>query len=107
MAPQCCRGGYSSSVCEAFEALMEPRFFDKDGCVNSDGRRLLERLLRMLLEEEPGLRRRVARVRRHPCIEEITGLAEASFYACSTGELVERALGLWTPYRLRLGGRLV
>ncbi len=50
-------------------------FFHGD-YVNSDGRRLLEELLRMIIYEHPEFRRRVYRVRRDPSIYNILKLVE-------------------------------
>ncbi len=79
----CCRPGYRGELCSLYEALVSRReLFSRDGCLNSDGRRLLETLLRLLLEERPEYRRLVRRVRRSPCLEELARLAGLSFYAC-------------------------
>ncbi len=42
--------------------------------INSDGRRLLEEILKIILEQYPYYRRRVYRVRRDPCIYNIVKL---------------------------------
>ncbi|AEM38537.1 hypothetical protein Pyrfu_0668 [Pyrolobus fumarii 1A] len=52
----------------------ERRYWDKRDCLNSDGRRLLHAATKALLDEEPGLRRLVYRVRRSPCIDNVRRL---------------------------------
>lgn len=51
------------------------KFFSGD-YVNSDGRRLLEEILRMIVYEHPEYRRRVYRVRRDPNLYNILKLGE-------------------------------
>ena len=55
----------------------ERRYWDRFDCLNSDGRRLLHAATKEILEEEPGLRRLVYRVRRDPCISSVEKLLEA------------------------------
>ncbi len=43
------------------------RYWDRFDCLNSDGRRLLHSITKVLLEEEPWLRRMVYEARREPC----------------------------------------
>ncbi len=64
--------------------------------LNSDGRRLLEVLVRMLLDEAPWLRRLVYIVRREPTLDKILRLGE-EFYACDPYQLLSGRLGL-NPY---------
>ncbi len=55
----------------------ERRYWDRFDCLNSDGKRLLHAATKEVLEEEPGLRRLVYRVRRDPCISSVERLLEA------------------------------
>ncbi|ALL00262.1 hypothetical protein Pyrde_0212 [Pyrodictium delaneyi] len=98
MATKCCRGDYPPEACRLIEALLKgySKYFSND-VLNSDGRRLLERLVRLLLETNPGLRRLVYRVRRNPTLEMILRLAE-EFYLCDARALAAEALGLYQPY---------
>ena len=80
----CCRPGYRGELCSLYEALVSRRsLYDRNGCLNSDGRRLLETLLRLLLEEHGEHRRLAHRARRSPCTEELEKLGLLSFYSCS------------------------
>jgi len=98
----CCRRGYRRELCEIYEALASRReLWDKGLHLNSDGRRLLEVLARLLLEEHPEHRRLVARARREPSWERLRRLAGLSFYRCPTPEAPPWLL---QPYRYRLGG---
>ncbi len=51
----------------------QDRYFSR-GVLNSDGRRLLEKLIRVLLEEKPWARRVVEKVRRDPTLENVVRL---------------------------------
>ncbi|MCD6195963.1 MAG: hypothetical protein J7J82_04175 [Staphylothermus sp.] len=52
------------------------RQYFHNGYVNSDGRRLLEEILRMMMYEHPEFKRRIYKVRRCPSIENILKLGE-------------------------------
>ena len=96
MAGGCCRRGYRRELCEIYEALTSRReLWSKDLYLNSDGRRLFEVLLRLLLEEHPEHRRLVARARREPSWRMLARLAELSFYHCPPPETPP---WLQTPY---------
>jgi hypothetical protein len=49
-------------------------YFDRYGYANSEGRKMLERALHIILEEEPSLRRLAYRVRRDASLEAIRKL---------------------------------
>ncbi|ABN69511.1 hypothetical protein Smar_0399 [Staphylothermus marinus F1] len=51
------------------------RFFHGD-YVNSDGRRLLEEILRMIMYEHPEYKRRIYKIRRDPSLYNILKLGE-------------------------------
>ncbi|BEP18322.1 hypothetical protein PYJP_16740 [Pyrofollis japonicus] len=96
----CCRKGYRGELCELLEALLRnaATLFDKNDCLNSDGRRLFEIMVRLLLDEHPEHRRVVGRARKKPCIEEIVSLASLTFYECDALELYHKARGIISPY---------
>ncbi|RLG81109.1 MAG: hypothetical protein DRO13_02075 [Thermoprotei archaeon] len=60
-----------------FELLLSNRekYFYGD-CVNSDGRKVLENILAAIVREAPIYRRRIYRIRRSPCYEDIYKLYE-------------------------------
>jgi hypothetical protein len=51
-------------------------FFDKTNVLNSDGRRLLNKIIRMVLREYPELRKLVSKTRKNPTLENVIKLAE-------------------------------
>ncbi len=51
-------------------------FFDKSNVLNSDGRRLLSKIIRMVLSEYPELRKLASKTRKNPTLENITKLVE-------------------------------
>lgn len=51
-------------------------FFDKNYVLNSDGRRLLNKVLKLLLRERPELRGAVSKIRKNPTYENVLRLAE-------------------------------
>ncbi|MCC6032888.1 MAG: hypothetical protein LM561_02265 [Desulfurococcaceae archaeon] len=51
-------------------------FFDKSNVLNSDGRRLLNKVIRMVLSEYPELRKLASKTRKNPTLENVTRLAE-------------------------------
>lgn len=97
---KCCREGYRRELCEQYEYLLSnsQMFFDKNECLNSDGKRVLERMLRMLLDTRPEHRRLVSLVRRKPCIDEVVKLGVLTFYNCDPLELYRAGRGLIEPY---------
>ncbi|KSW11498.1 hypothetical protein CF15_01230 [Pyrodictium occultum] len=101
---RCCRQGYPAEACLLLEALLRgyPSYFHREE-LNSDGRRLFERLARVLQEANPGLRRLVHRVRRSPTLENVLRLAE-EFYTCNARLLAEEAAGLRQPILYRIRG---
>jgi len=80
---RCCKPGYRGELCELLETLLlnSRDFFDKNDCLNSDGRRLLETIIRLLLDEHHEYKELVKRVRKHPCLENILRLSSV-FYNC-------------------------
>ncbi|BES82719.1 hypothetical protein [Pyrodictium abyssi] len=102
MAHRCCRSGYPVEACRILEMLLRGyySYFSRD-VLNSDGRRLFERMVKLLLDSNPGLRRLIYRVRRDPTIEMILRLAE-EFYSCNARLMVAESLGLRQPYAYRL-----
>ncbi len=98
MGHPCCRPGFRGQVCQLYEHLLRnaDRYFDRFDTLNSDGRRLLEVIARMLLEDAPWLEEAVKRVRREPSLERVLRLG-SYFYECSVYELLAGRLGL-TPY---------
>lgn len=52
-----------------------PTFFSKNGIVNSEGRKLLENIIKALMNEYPFYRRFLHKVRREPTLENILKLA--------------------------------
>ncbi len=58
----------------ARQLLQEEDLYDRDGCLNSDGRKLLNLLIRQAAAEEPWITRAARKARRNPCREEIARL---------------------------------
>lgn len=79
----CCKPGFRGELCELLEALLGEawRLFDKNDCLNSDGRRLFETMARMLLEDHREYRGLVKQARSHPCLEKVLRVASV-FYDC-------------------------
>lgn len=100
----CCKPGYRGELCELLEALLRDaiNLFDKNNCLNSDGRRLFETIARMLIEEHPEHRGIVRRARRNPCIDEVLRMARV-FYICDADTLYRLGRGLTdvAVYRLK------
>lgn len=96
---KCCREGFRREVCEYYEHLLgNPHiFFDKGDCLNSDGRRLFEKIVRMLLEDQKESRRIASLARRNPCIDEIVKLGILTFYKCNPLEVYMAGRGLLGP----------
>ncbi|MEM1604395.1 MAG: hypothetical protein QXZ48_05840 [Zestosphaera sp.] len=51
-------------------------FFDKTNTLNSDGRRLLNKILKLVLSNHPELRGLATKTRKNPTLENVTKLAE-------------------------------
>ncbi len=79
----CCKPGFRGELCELLEALLREsqRFFDKNDCLNSDGKRLFETIVRMLLGDHSEYNKLVKQARRHPCLEKVLRVASV-FYDC-------------------------
>jgi len=102
LAGRCCRNYYPIEACRILETLLgEYQSYFSHGVLNSDGRRLFERMARLLLEANPSLRRLVYRVRRDPTVEMVIRLAE-EFYSCNAWLIVAESLGLRQPYVYRV-----
>ncbi|MEM2022014.1 MAG: hypothetical protein QXP80_07310, partial [Zestosphaera sp.] len=52
------------------------RFFDKNNVLNSDGRRLLSKVIKLVLRDRPELRDFLSKVRRDPTLDNVMRLAE-------------------------------
>lgn len=52
------------------------RFFDKTNTLNSDGRRLLNKIIKLTLSNHPELRKLASKTRKNPTIENVIKLAE-------------------------------
>lgn len=72
-------------------------YFDKDGVLNSDGRRLLEEIARFLIYEHPELKPLVRKVRKNPTLSNVIRLAEAFMSSEEIKELVE--IGIYGLYK--------
>ncbi len=85
---KCCKPGYRGELCELLETLLlgSRDFFDKNDCLNSDGRRLFETIVRLLLDEHHEYKELVKRARKQPCLENILRLSRV-FYNCDALEL--------------------
>lgn len=51
-------------------------FFDKTNTLNSDGRRLLNKIIKLVLSNHPELRRLATKTRKNPTLENVAKLAE-------------------------------
>jgi len=72
-------------------------YFDKYGVLNSDGRRLLNEIIRLLIYEHPELKPLVKRVRKDPTLSNVVRLAEVFMDVNEVRELVETSIyGLYT-----------
>jgi len=72
------------------------KYFTKSGVLNSDGRRLLEEILRFLVYEHPEYRDLAYKVRREPTLENIVKVAELFMERDEIEELI--SLGIYGPY---------
>jgi len=95
---ECCREGFPRELCSLYDRLLGGLFFDKRDCVNSDGRRLLEKILGILARERRVSRRRLKRVRSNPCLDAIAKLASDTFYACDPFERYYVSRGLYALF---------
>ncbi len=101
----CCKDSYGEELCGLIEALVSKpyKYFDKRDCLNSDGRRLLESIIKLLIHSYRGyvFKQAIRNVRRNPCLNEIIRFADI-FYQCDLLELyiVGRGAGLaeYKPY---------
>lgn len=98
---RCCKPGYRGELCELLEVLLRNPwdFFDKNDCLNSDGRRLFETLLRLLLDEHHRYRKLARETRKQPCLENILRLSRI-FYDCDAHGLYIESRSryyYWTP----------
>jgi hypothetical protein len=50
-------------------------FFDKNGILNSEGRKVLEEVIRLILNTNPEYRNMIYRVRREPTLENVVRIA--------------------------------
>jgi len=76
------------------------KFFSKNGVLNSDGRKLLEEMIRILVQEYPQYKRLVKKVRRNPTLENVLRIAEIFM---NENEIKELILLINTgPYRYRI-----
>ncbi len=72
-------------------------YFDKDGVLNSDGRRLLEEIARFLVYEHPELKPLVKKVRKNPTLNNVIRLAEVFMSSKEIMELIE--IGIYGLYK--------
>ncbi len=70
--------GYGKDIKYLIKKLVKNyyRYFDKNGVLNSDGRRLLYELTRFLVYEHPEFKKFIQRLRKEPTLENILKLAE-------------------------------
>ena len=72
-------------------------YFDKNGVLNSDGRRLLEEIAKFLVYEHPELKPLVRKVRKDPTLSNIIRLAEVFMSSEEIMELIE--VGIYGLYK--------
>lgn len=67
----------SEEVKNLVEKLITNReeFFDKTNTLNSDGRRLLNKIIKLVLAEYPELRKLASKTRKKPTLENVIKLA--------------------------------
>ena len=63
-------------ACRILRRLLDDytAYFDRYGYINSEGRKMLERAVHIVLEEQPALRRLIYRVRREATVEAVRKL---------------------------------
>ncbi len=68
----------SEEVKSLVEKLITNRkeFFDKTNTLNSDGRRLLNKIIKLVLAEYPELRKLASKTRKNPTLENVIKLAD-------------------------------
>jgi len=71
-------------------------YFDRHGVLNSDGRRLLNEIIRLVVYEYPELKPLVKKVRKDPTLSNVVKLAEIFMDINEIRELVE--IGTYGPY---------
>ena len=71
-------------------------YFDRHGALNSDGRRLLNEIIRLVVYEYPELKPLVKKVRKDPTLSNVVKLAEIFMDINEIRELVE--IGIYGPY---------
>jgi len=71
-------------------------YFDRHGVLNSDGRRLLNEIIRLVVYEYPELKPLAKKVRKDPTLSNIVKLAEIFMDVNEIRELVE--IGICGPY---------
>jgi len=73
------------------------KFFSKDNVLNSDGRRLLEEIIRLLMYEHPEYKALARKVRKNPTLRNVIKLAELFMDPQEVRELLSFAL--YGPYK--------
>jgi len=71
-------------------------YFDRHGVLNSDGRRLLNEIIRLLVYEYPELKPLAKKVRKNPTLSNVVKLAEVFMDINEVRELME--IGIYGPY---------
>ncbi len=94
-----CREWVPRDLCGAIILLLKEarRFLDPNNTLNSDGRRLLETIVRRLIDERPEYRGIIHRVRREPSLENVLRLANI-LLDNDPSEILSIGLGYATPY---------
>ncbi|RLG89180.1 MAG: hypothetical protein DRO15_01105 [Thermoprotei archaeon] len=76
------------------------RFFSKSGVLNSDGRKLLEEIIRLLMYEHPKYKPLARKVRKNPTLRNVIRLAELFMDYQEIEELI--SLALYGPYKTNI-----
>ena len=76
------------------------RFFSKNGVLNSDGRKLLEEIIRLLMYEHPKYKPLARKVRKNPTLRNVIRLAELFMDYQEIEELI--SLALYGPYKTNI-----
>ncbi len=94
------RKGYGRDIKYLFIKLFKGyrRYFSGD-VLNSDGRRIFEEILRMLLYEHPEHRRLVYRARRDPCLKNVVRVAELVMSREEIEEILNTVINGFYKYR--------
>jgi hypothetical protein len=69
-----------------------PKYFSKDGVLNSDGRRLFEEIVKPLIKECPELKGVVRKARKNPTLENVFRVAERFMDREALESIVKEAL---------------